>query len=79
MKFLEKSEDPEFTKDDILSERAWISYSFIDEIAKNEAERKELVTSSVKMLVDAISINENNVDARTRLGTLIHVFNSSYL
>jgi hypothetical protein len=31
------------------------------------------------MLLDAISINESNVEARIKLGTLIHVFGSTHL
>lgn len=79
LSYLENENDEEFPKEKILSERAWVSYSFLDEIAKNEAEKKELINSCVKMIQDAIAINENLVDARTRLGTLIHIYSKTYL
>ena len=73
------AEESDFKMDKILSEKAWIMYSFVDSIVDSEEERKQLMVSSAKMLVDAIEANAKNVEARTRLGTLIHVFGSSYL
>jgi hypothetical protein len=38
LSYLENENDEEFPKEKILSERAWVSFSFLDEIAKDEAE-----------------------------------------
>jgi cell shape-determining protein MreC len=61
--------DSEEPQDHILSEKAWITYSYLDQIAKDPQERLSLLLSAVKMLQDA---SETNVEARVRLGTIIH-------
>ena len=63
----------------ILSERAWISYSYINEIAETEEDRCNLIQACSKMLLDAIDSNPSNVTARMRLGTLIHIYGPTYL
>lgn len=39
-KFYEQEEDPEFPKDQILTQWAWITYSYIDEITSEEREKR---------------------------------------
>ena len=58
----------------MLSEKAWITYSYLEEIGADEQERRQLILSAAKMLVDA---SDTNVEARVRLGTLIHLFDLS--
>ena len=49
-------------------------YSFLEEIGATQEERRKHILNAAKMLVDA---SETNVEARIRLGTLIHVFDLS--
>ena len=51
----------------------------MDEMTSVESEKKALIVSCTKMLQDAIALNEKNVEAKVRLGTLIHVFGSTFL
>ena len=71
LKGLESSKEPQ---EWVLSEKAWITYSYLEEIGADEKERRELILSAAKMLVDA---SDTNVVARVRLGTLIHLFDLS--
>jgi tetratricopeptide (TPR) repeat protein len=71
LKGLESSKEPQ---EWVLSEKAWITYSYLEEIGADEKERTELILSAAKMLVDA---SDTNVEARVRLGTLIHLFDLS--
>ena len=53
-----------------MSEKAWITYSYLDDIASDPKERHDLLLSASKMLLDA---SETNLEAKIRLGTIIHV------
>ena len=74
-----EQQESDFKLDKILSEKAWISYSFADQIVESEEEKKKLIQASTSMLVDAIKANPQNVVAKTRLGTLIHIFGKTHL
>lgn len=74
---LEALESVQGRDDWVLSEKAWISYTYMDQIAKNEEDRKQLIESATNMLQDAITKNAANLNARIRLGTLLHITNKS--
>ena len=72
-------EAADFKLDKILSEKAWISYSFADQIAVSDDEKKELLQAASRMLLDALKANPKNTTAKTRLGTLIHLLGKTHL
>lgn len=47
---LEALESVQGRDDWVLSEKAWISYTYMDQIAKNEEDRKQLIESATNML-----------------------------
>jgi len=58
-------------EDWVKAQKAWLTYSFIDDITKDRAEQVQIVQSVMVLLKEAVAINPENIEAQIRLGTVI--------
>eukprot|EP00347_Sterkiella_histriomuscorum_P021178 403334951 len=66
--------DTHTNKDWIKSQRAWLSYSYLDQLASNEEEKILMLKGIVNLLKDAIQANPKNIDAQVKLGTIYYAY-----
>ena len=55
----------------IKSQKAWLIYSFIDEIEPEKSQHAKLIEGVYVLLKDALALNPQNVDIQQRIGTVI--------
>ena len=55
----------------IKSQKAWLIYSFIDEIEPKKDQQIKIIEGVYVLLKDALALNHQNVEIQQRLGTVI--------
>ncbi|CDW90850.1 tetratricopeptide repeat-containing protein [Stylonychia lemnae] len=66
---IDQSGDNKVHPDWIKSQRAWLSYSSLDEL-ENEEDKLQIIKGQIVLLKEALQINPKNIEAQIRLGTM---------
>lgn len=71
---LEASGNGALKSDWIKSQKAWLTYSFIDDITTDRAEQIKIVEGVLILLKESLALNPANVETQIRIGTIIFSF-----
>ncbi len=63
-------------EDWLKSQKAWLIYSFIDDIEQDKSQQVKIIEGVYLLLTEALAINPQNIEIQQRLGTIIFNYES---
>jgi hypothetical protein len=71
---LEAEQGGSLKGDWIKSQKAWLTYSFIEDITADKSEQVKIIEGAYILLKESAGLNPANVETQIRIGTLIFIY-----